>query len=107
MPKDCDCAGTDADGDIQGEDNDVAEGGDEEGEEDEGPGDDITGQSKHERRQARMRARIAALEEANMGDKDWFMRGEAKGGAHWPAVQICGTHVSWILRGQQAMATLS
>lgn len=44
----------------------------------------MAAQSKHERRQARMRARIAALEEANMGDKDWFMRGEAKGGARWP-----------------------
>ena len=41
-------------------------------------------QSKHERRQAALAARIAALEAANMAEKDWFMRGEAKAGASSP-----------------------
>ena len=74
-------AGAKAVSGSEGEDDAASEGDDEEGDDEEG-GDEgtVAAQSKHERRQARMRARIAALEEANMGDKDWFMRGEAKGG---------------------------
>lgn len=45
--------------------------------------DDALGLSKHERRTAAMQARIAAMEEAAIGDKDWFMRGEAQAGASW------------------------
>ncbi|EIE20541.1 Mpp10-domain-containing protein, partial [Coccomyxa subellipsoidea C-169] len=37
--------------------------------------------STHERRMARMAERVQALEAQNMGDKEWFMRGEAKAGA--------------------------
>ncbi|BDA50529.1 probable U3 small nucleolar ribonucleoprotein protein MPP10 at C-terminar half [Coccomyxa sp. Obi] len=37
--------------------------------------------STHERRMARMAERVRALEAENMGDKDWFMRGETSAGA--------------------------
>ncbi|CAL8464926.1 g4461 [Coccomyxa elongata] len=37
--------------------------------------------STHERRMARMTERVRALEAENMGDKDWFMRGETSAGA--------------------------
>lgn len=36
--------------------------------------------STHERRMARMAERVRALEAENMGDKDWFMRGETSAG---------------------------
>ena len=39
------------------------------------------GLSAHERRLARMAARIARMEEANMGEREWFLRGEASAGA--------------------------
>lgn len=37
--------------------------------------------SSHERRMARMAERARALEAQNMGDKQWFLRGEANAGA--------------------------
>ena len=37
--------------------------------------------STHERQLARMAARIARMEEANMGEREWFLRGEAGAGA--------------------------
>lgn len=76
------CADAEAAGGSDAEDDeDDDEDEDDEGEDAEAAaGGRVSAQSKHERRQARMRERIAALEEANMGDKDWFMRGEAKGG---------------------------
>lgn len=37
--------------------------------------------STHERRLARMAARIARMEEENMGEREWFLRGEAGAGA--------------------------
>ena len=37
--------------------------------------------SSHERRVARMAERARALEAQNMGDKQWFLRGEANAGA--------------------------
>ncbi|KAK9835328.1 hypothetical protein WJX81_002321 [Elliptochloris bilobata] len=37
--------------------------------------------STHERRLARMAARIARMEEANMGEREWFLRGEAGAGS--------------------------
>lgn len=37
--------------------------------------------SAHEQRVARMAQRARRLEEENMGEKDWFMRGETKAGA--------------------------
>ncbi len=40
--------------------------------------------SAHERRLARMAARIARMEEANMGEREWFLRGEAGAGARPP-----------------------
>ncbi len=40
------------------------------------------GLSKHQRRTAAMQAHIAAMEAAAVGDKDWFLRGEAQAGAH-------------------------
>ena len=42
------------------------------------------GLSKHQRRTAAMQARIAAMEAAAVGDKDWFLRGEAQAGAPPP-----------------------
>ena len=52
---------------------------------------DVEGLSAHERRVLRMAERARKLEEENMGDKQWFMRGEAKAGedtchlqAPWP-----------------------
>ena len=36
--------------------------------------------STHERRMARVAERVRALEAQNMGDKDWFMRGETSAG---------------------------
>jgi len=37
--------------------------------------------SAHEQRVARVAQRARRLEEENMGEKDWFMRGETKSGA--------------------------
>lgn len=41
---------------------------------------DLEGLSAHERRVLRMAERARKLEEENMGEKQWFMRGEAKAG---------------------------
>ena len=41
---------------------------------------DLEGLSAHERRVLRMAERARKLEEENMGQKQWFMRGEAKAG---------------------------
>lgn len=41
---------------------------------------DIAGMSAHERRVARMADRARKLEEENLGEKQWFMRGEARAG---------------------------
>ncbi|KAK9823286.1 hypothetical protein WJX72_001624 [[Myrmecia] bisecta] len=48
-----------------------------------GGADNATGEplSAHERRLQRMQQRIERLQEAAMGEKDWFMRGEADAGA--------------------------
>ena len=40
------------------------------------------GLSAHERRVLRMAETARKLEEENMGDKQWFMKGEAKAGMH-------------------------
>lgn len=56
-----------------------AEGEDGDSDGDEG-GEGATGLSKHERRTAAMKARIAVMEQAAIGDKDWFMKGEAQAG---------------------------
>lgn len=48
--------------------------------EDDGGGGGEGGLSKHQRRTAVMQARIAAMEAAAVGDKDWFLRGEAQAG---------------------------
>lgn len=45
-----------------------------------GPGADRAGLSQHERRQARLQERIARLEAENIGEKDWFLKGEAGAG---------------------------
>lgn len=59
--------------------------------------ENVTGLSKHERRTAAMRARIAAMEQAAIGDKDWFMRGEAQAGASLHPAFLCSC-VSTLLR---------
>ena len=71
------------------EDPDDGEAGPEEEEEEEGvdladaePDDDdgMASLSAFARRQARLKAQVRALETANLGPKDWFMRGEVRGG---------------------------
>lgn len=69
------------DGDVlfdTGEGREEATGDD--GDEGDGVEGDAPGLSKHEKRTAAMRSRIAAMEAAAIGDKDWFMRGEAQAG---------------------------
>ena len=44
------------------------------------PAPDRAGLSQHERRQARLQERIAHLEAENIGEKDWFLKGEAGAG---------------------------
>ena len=44
------------------------------------PRPDRAGLSQHERRQARLQERIARLEAENIGEKDWFLKGEAGAG---------------------------
>jgi len=55
------------------------EGAGGEGDETEEAGRKLSG---HEQRLARMGQRARRLEEENMGEKDWFMRGETKSGQH-------------------------
>ena len=62
--------------------------------------------SKHERRQAALAARIAALEAANMAEKDWFMRGEAKAGKLTSSTDIL-LHANKMLRARGAQAAKS
>ena len=78
---------------ADGETSDVGAGADADTDDADAPGDedgalDVAAQgagaaapSAHERRLARMAARIARMEEANMGEREWFLRGEAGAGA--------------------------
>lgn len=47
--------------------------------------------STHERRLARMAARIARMEEENMGEREWFLRGEAGAGAPLRLLEVSDT----------------
>lgn len=63
----------------EGSEGEAAAAGSEEAEEEESD-EPVTGPSTHERRLERLQQRIQRLEEAAMGPKDWFMRGEADAG---------------------------
>jgi U3 small nucleolar RNA-associated protein MPP10 len=73
----------DGDGADEGDldaDEDEAAVADEEEQLDEDEDDGMAALSAFARRQARIGAQVRALEAANLGPKDWFMRGEVRGG---------------------------
>lgn len=56
---------------------------------------DQSSMSAHERRVARMAERARKLEEENLGEKQWFMRGEAKAGVQ-PSSSLAPSHCQYV-----------
>ena len=59
--------------------------------------------SAHERKVARMAERASKLEEENMGEKQWFLRGEARAGMPVRLINASSLHCSLQMKGVTAV----